>query len=262
MTWSRLGPKHRLAAWVHLLALTAAQPERAWHARCIGRGPGGRQDGRRPLGSGPWAPTRRPGPPAPNDCCRVWSISTTGVCASRCPCRATARRRGRKPNGAEGTPRRPPEPNGRPPIGTFRARTKTRSISSFIGELARGTTSRGAGLVPRRTATTGMGASPAAWDAWPGACGTGCSTTRIDGERRRDERRHSAVRSDRSPPPGPHRAGSQRGHGKTFTIAGLATRYVAEGTPLHQLLVVTFTRAATGELRERVRQRLVHTDDS
>jgi exodeoxyribonuclease V beta subunit len=50
------------------------------------------------------------------------------------------------------------------------------------------------------------------------------------------------------------------GTGKTFTIAALAARYVAEGTPLEQLLLVTFTRMATGELRERVRERLVSTE--
>ncbi|MGK2939882.1 MAG: UvrD-helicase domain-containing protein [Solirubrobacteraceae bacterium] len=47
------------------------------------------------------------------------------------------------------------------------------------------------------------------------------------------------------------------GTGKTYTIAGLATRHVADGLPLDQLLVVTFTRMATGELRERVRERFV-----
>ena len=50
------------------------------------------------------------------------------------------------------------------------------------------------------------------------------------------------------------------GTGKTFTIAALVARYVAEGTPIDQLLVVTFTKAATSELRERVRQRLVDTE--
>src|ERR1017187_505363 len=49
------------------------------------------------------------------------------------------------------------------------------------------------------------------------------------------------------------------GTGKTYTIAALATRYVAEGTPLDAMLLVTFTRLATGELRDRVRQRLVDT---
>jgi exodeoxyribonuclease V beta subunit len=47
------------------------------------------------------------------------------------------------------------------------------------------------------------------------------------------------------------------GTGKTYTIAALAARYVAQGTPLDRLLLVTFTRMATGELRERVRERLV-----
>jgi exodeoxyribonuclease V beta subunit len=47
------------------------------------------------------------------------------------------------------------------------------------------------------------------------------------------------------------------GTGKTYTIAALAARYVAESTRLDRLLLVTFTRIATGELRERVRDRLV-----
>src|SRR5438128_10019333 len=51
------------------------------------------------------------------------------------------------------------------------------------------------------------------------------------------------------------------GTGKTFTIAALAARYVAEGLPLDRLLVVTFTRMATGELRARVRDRLVTAAD-
>src|ERR1700740_1501601 len=50
------------------------------------------------------------------------------------------------------------------------------------------------------------------------------------------------------------------GTGKTYTIAALAARYVAEGTPLDRLLLVTFTRIATGELRERVRERLVEVE--
>jgi exodeoxyribonuclease V beta subunit len=48
------------------------------------------------------------------------------------------------------------------------------------------------------------------------------------------------------------------GTGKTFTIAALATRYVAEGhAALPELMLVTFGREATQELRERVRARLV-----
>ena len=43
------------------------------------------------------------------------------------------------------------------------------------------------------------------------------------------------------------------GTGKTYTIAALAARYVADGIPLDKLLLVTFTRMATGELRDRVK---------
>lgn len=51
------------------------------------------------------------------------------------------------------------------------------------------------------------------------------------------------------------------GTGKTFTIAALAARYVAEGrATLPELLLVTFGRAATSELRDRVRARLVATE--
>ena len=50
------------------------------------------------------------------------------------------------------------------------------------------------------------------------------------------------------------------GTGKTYTIAALTARYVAEGIPLERLLLVTFTRIATGELRERVRERLVSVE--
>ena len=50
------------------------------------------------------------------------------------------------------------------------------------------------------------------------------------------------------------------GTGKTYTIAALAARYVASGVPLDKLLLVTFTRMATGELRERVRERLIDAE--
>ncbi|ADG75319.1 Exodeoxyribonuclease V [Cellulomonas flavigena DSM 20109] len=51
------------------------------------------------------------------------------------------------------------------------------------------------------------------------------------------------------------------GTGKTFTIAALAARYVAEGHALlPELLLVTFGRTATSELRDRVRARLVATE--
>jgi len=51
------------------------------------------------------------------------------------------------------------------------------------------------------------------------------------------------------------------GTGKTWTIGALVTRYVAEGVAtLDQMLVVTFGRAASQELRERVRAQLVEAE--
>jgi exodeoxyribonuclease V beta subunit len=51
------------------------------------------------------------------------------------------------------------------------------------------------------------------------------------------------------------------GTGKTWTIGALVTRYVAEGQArLEQLLVVTFGRMASRELRERVRLQLVEAE--
>jgi exodeoxyribonuclease V beta subunit len=46
------------------------------------------------------------------------------------------------------------------------------------------------------------------------------------------------------------------GTGKTYTVAGLAARFVAEGVPIDEILAVTFTRLATAELRDRVRTQL------
>src|SRR5690625_3371155 len=47
------------------------------------------------------------------------------------------------------------------------------------------------------------------------------------------------------------------GTGKTWTIAGLYARLIVERRlPVRQLLVMTFTRAATEELRQRLRDRL------
>jgi len=53
------------------------------------------------------------------------------------------------------------------------------------------------------------------------------------------------------------------GTGKTFTIAALVTRYLAEGLAqnMADLLVVSFSRESTRELRERVRERLVRARD-
>jgi exodeoxyribonuclease V beta subunit len=50
------------------------------------------------------------------------------------------------------------------------------------------------------------------------------------------------------------------GTGKTFALATLVTRYLAEGVAtLDQMLLITFNRAASRELRERVRAKIAET---
>src|SRR5487761_1169007 len=83
----------------------------------------------------------------------------------------------------------------------------------------------------------------------------------------------AAARDDLAPParhfdicgplpgPGVTVLEASAGTGKTYTIAALVTRMVAEGVAsLSEILVVTFTRMATGELRERARQSLADAE--
>ena len=60
------------------------------------------------------------------------------------------------------------------------------------------------------------------------------------------------------PPVGTTVLEASAGTGKTYAVAALATRFVAEAVaPLDELLVITFSRAATQELRDRVRDMFV-----
>ena len=57
---------------------------------------------------------------------------------------------------------------------------------------------------------------------------------------------------------GPVRVEASAGTGKTYILTDLYLRLVVEsGRSVDQILVVTYTVAATGELRERIRRRLV-----
>ena len=49
------------------------------------------------------------------------------------------------------------------------------------------------------------------------------------------------------------------GTGKTYTIANLYLRHIFEGRSPAEILVVTFTNAATEELRGRIRTRVYDT---
>lgn len=61
--------------------------------------------------------------------------------------------------------------------------------------------------------------------------------------------------------PGATMLEASAGTGKTFTICGIVARLVAvEGLSIDRILVVTFTEAATRELRDRIRRRLREID--
>lgn len=61
---------------------------------------------------------------------------------------------------------------------------------------------------------------------------------------------------------GVHLVEASAGTGKTFAIAMLVLRAVAElDIPIEKILIVTFTKAATEELRSRIRARLVQARD-
>jgi exodeoxyribonuclease V beta subunit len=64
------------------------------------------------------------------------------------------------------------------------------------------------------------------------------------------------------PPTGVSVLEASAGTGKTWAVASLAARFVAEGlADLDDLLVITFSRAATQELRDRVRTRFAEVAD-
>ena len=137
VTYSRVGPKHRLAAWVRLLALSAAHPDRRFSAATVGRG-------RRGVGVATIAPLdSERGDRTPRACS---STSTPGGCASRCRCTATPR---------PPTPRHPlagaasgPATSGRRRTAASTTRTATPPTCSSSGTRSPSTSSS---MRPRRT---------------------------------------------------------------------------------------------------------------
>src|SRR5690606_10030856 len=68
---------------------------------------------------------------------------------------------------------------------------------------------------------------------------------------------------DRVPLQGTNLVEASAGTGKTWTIVALYVRLLLERRiPVEQILVVTFTKAATGELKARVLERLVALRDA
>ena len=264
VTYRRMQPALRLAAWVQLLAVTAAEPERPFSAFTIGRAEArsSRTVSIAEIASlGPDPASRKQNAEA--QLRRLLELFGRGM-AQPLPlyCKTSAAYAAARAAGAddadvaarqqwESSFERDNEDKDRAhqlALGGLLSYNDVVSCSGTAGRRRRRT-----GLRPARTDLVRL-LRPAAVGRAAGPRAGGLPVT---------------ARSSPEPfnvcgplPTGMTLLEASAGTGKTFTIAALTTRYVAEmGKPIDRLLVITFTRMATGELRERVREHLVHAFD-
>ena len=148
--------------------------------------------------------------------------------------------------------------------------TRTRRPGGWTqGRASSGTaaTAAGAKAAPPARASPCAAAirSPDAWTATargiprasPPACSTPSCTAAAPSRRHERHDAACAIRTWTLALDGLRLIEASAGTGKTYTLATLVTRLVIErGLRVGQILAVTFTEAATQELRERLRQRL------
>ena len=263
MSYSRLAPKQRLAAWVRFLALTAAHPDRPVEAATIGRFRfSGRKKGAVSIAClGPLADdaaARRAAALAHLEV--LVDLFDRGLCE---PLPLYCKTSAAWADAAAAQRMQACSAVWEPQNDFGRVRTGSRSTSSSSAAWCPSAIFSPAPPEPGRVGRRlgGRGADPLR-PLRPAAL-------------ERPARRRGGARPMTDPEPPPVRRlrcvraaaapgvtvlEASAGTGKTFTIAALAARYVADGIPLHELLVVTFTRMATGELRDRVRERLVSAE--
>ena len=240
VTYSKLDGRHLLESWIRLLALIARYPEREWSAVCIGR-PQTRRSTRgadaRAAGGVEAADVlgdlvaiydagRREPIPLPLKTSYAW---------------AEAGHAGGSPNAGgvqmelRQVPRR--ERRSRPParVGQIEA------LTSCCSRLRPGEECDGE--------ATRLGAYAAR--LW-------LPMLRAEGDGPADERSALLRPAVRSRPDTTTVLEASAGTGKTFALAGLVTRYLAEGVAkLDEMLLITFSKAASQELRERVRGQIL-----
>ncbi|MEZ5096430.1 MAG: UvrD-helicase domain-containing protein [Nocardioides sp.] len=250
VSYSRLGATHRLQSWLQVLALTAADPDRNWTAHTIGRPTNSRsRDDHAVSLLGPLDDYT-----ARTVLGELVALRDRGLCA--------------------------PLPL---PLKASFGYARLRRTDATVAEAVRTAGSRlGRRAVPRRVLRPRLRAGAR-------SSGTASGPRRAAAARRGVGRRDDPLRAlalrlwaplltaeqelvmaasmATEPHPfdlaGPLPSGTtlleaSAGTGKTFTVTALVTRYVAEGhARLDELLVITFGRAASQELRERVRAQLV-----
>ena len=233
VNYSRVNPRHRLAAWVRLLALTAAHPERPFAAVTIGRAQSGRTAQVTVARvAAARAPTRARSSSSPS-LLDLYDRGMREPLPLACPTSAAyARRRarGRRPGRAA----RAWESRVELP----RARTREPEHQLVFG----GVRTFAELLADARART-----SEPRWDAG--------EPTRFGQLARRLWGGAARGRASRTTPVtrpfdvcGPLPTGvtvleASAGTGKTYTIAALAARYVAEGTPLRRSCCSSPSRA-------------------
>ena len=234
--YSRVGARQRIGAWVRLVALCAAYPDRGYEAVIVGRGPGGVKVVKLPTLSAQDARA---------ELAILADLYDRGMCEPlpiACAPTAAYAEAVRDKRDPEDAARREWESEWNFDKEDVKPEHQLAfdGVLTFEELLARPR--------PRRRGL-GHGGDDPVRAALPPPVGPA-----------------AGARGMTSAPPfdvcGPLPTGvtvleASAGTGKTYTIAALAARYVAEGTPLQQLLLVTFTRIATGELSDRVRERLV-----
>ncbi len=232
--YARISARHRIATWVRWLALTVAYPERGFRAVLIGRAPASADEPVRTVRYAAIDPDEaREHLEALLDLHRrglrePLPLATGPAAAYVERGEEAARREWDSRFNFDGEDKRPEHRMAFDGVRSFD------ELLRFAAAAGRGLARGGAdALRPARAAAV---------------------------ERRGGVRVVSAFEVTGPLPTGVNVLEASAGTGKTYTIAALAARYVAEGTPLDQLLLVTFTRMATGELRDRVRERLVGTE--
>ena len=255
--WRR---EHRLRAWVRLLALTAAHPERRASTAVIGRARRARRRG----ATSPWRGSRRSAR-APSSArgraraARTCS-STSRTAGMREPLPIVLRRRRRRTRGRRGGEDAATAAARGVDVARSTSTRRTPSPSTCSCSAASCTLDELLAEPPRRRARARLGRAETRASA-ARAAAVGRPARLRGGERPMTAvDAHAAFDVCGPLPTGVTVLEASAGTGKTYTIAALAARYVAEGTPLDRLLLVTFTRMATGELRERVRERLVSAE--
>ena len=240
LTFSKLDGQHLLGAWIPLLALAAARPDLDSGAVCIGRARGGglakrvlrspREDPTTILGElvALYDAGRRQPILLPIKTSYAWAAARFEL------------------EGGNYNRRRPPDPQ-REARSKWRYEREDAAVERIWGKEPDLSVLLTPALPGRRSTASRHG-----WVPTPRGCGGPYCAPRGRGA-------DGTFRPVR-PLPAPASTTvleASAGTGKTFTLAGLVTRYVAEGrASLDQMLLITFSRSATQELRERVRDAL------